>query len=362
MCGILGLLSSTASLTELQGLADLLAHRGPDDAGYYTGEGIALAARRLSIIDIEGGHQPLSNEDGSVWIACNGEVVNAPALRAELQDAGHRFKTRSDTETIVHAYEQWGEAAVTRLRGMFAFAVWDAPHRRLLLARDRLGIKPLYYAETGGCFAFASEIRPILTALPGLSRRLDSTALWRLFEVGFIPSPLTAFEGVHKLPAAHTLSLENGRASLRSYWQLAFPRSGQHRPIAMADAADQFIAHLREVVNTWRLSDVPIGSLLSGGIDSAALAALLTEVGGGPIHTFTIGFHAASHDEAARARQTARAIGSQHHELTFSSADFDDLPRVIRHLEEPQCSATSLPISRLYRACHAAGFKVILTG
>ncbi len=362
MCGIVGLLQPSLAQDRLRSVTDLLAHRGPDDAGYYFGDGVGLAARRLSIIDLAGGHQPLSNEDGSAWLACNGEVYNAPALRAELEAAGHRFSTRTDTETIVHAYEQWGDAAVARLRGMFAFALWDAPRRRLLLARDRFGIKPLYYAECDGRFAFASEIRPILAALPQLARRADREALWHLFSLGFIPSPLTAFEGVHKLPAAHTLVVENRQVSLRRYWQLAYPPDGQHRRVDRQAAAQEFALRLREAVDAWRLSDVPVGSLLSGGIDSASLAALLTEIGGSPIHTFTIGFAAASHDESAAARETARALGSRHHELAFSAADFDHLPQVVRHLEEPQCSATSVPIYLLYKACRAAGFKVIMTG
>jgi asparagine synthase (glutamine-hydrolysing) len=362
MCGIAGLLAPSLSPSELQRIADLLAHRGPDDAGYYFDDGVGLAARRLSIIDLAGGRQPLSNEDGSAWLVYNGEVYNAPVLRAELEAAGHRFSTRTDTETIVHAYEQWGDDAVVRLRGMFAFALWDAPRRRLLLARDRFGVKPLYYAECDGRFAFASEIRPILAALPQLPKRADREALWHLFSLGFIPSPLTAFEGIHELPAAHTLVVENRRVSLRRYWQLTYPPDGRHRRVDPQAAAQEFALRLREAVDAWRLSDVPVGSLLSGGVDSASLAALLTEISGGPIHTFSIGFAAASHDESSAARETARALGSRHHELTFSTADFDHLPQVVRHLEEPQCSATSAPIYLLYKACHAAGFKVIMTG
>ncbi len=362
MCGIIGLVAPTLSHVELQRIADLLTHRGPDDAGYYLGDGIGLAARRLSIIDLAGGHQPLSNEDGSVWLAYNGEVYNAPALRAELEAAGHAFKTRTDTETIVHAYEEWGVDAVARLRGMFAFAVWDAARRRLLLARDRFGIKPLYYARHGDCFAFASEIRPLLAALPRLPRRASLEALRWLFELGLIPSPLTAFEDIRKLPAAHTLLFENGQITVQPYWQLGYPPAGQHRRIDPHGAAEQFVVRLRDAVDAWRLSDVPVGSLLSGGVDSASLAALLTQIIGGQIHTFTIGFTAASYDESALARDTARFLGSHHHELTFSAADFDHLPHVVRHLEEPQCSATSVPIYLLYKACHAAGFKVIMTG
>lgn len=362
MCGIAGLLALAPTLAELQRIAESLAHRGPDDAGYFVGEGAGLAARRLSIIDLAGGHQPLSNEDGSVWLAYNGEVYNAPELRATLEAAGHRFKTYTDSETIVHAYEQWGIDAVARLRGMFAFAVWDVSRRRLLLARDRFGIKPLYYAQTGERFAFASEIRPILHALPQLTARADREVLWRLFSFGFVPSPLTAFEGIRKLPAAHTLVFENGAANIQPYWRLDFPPDSQRSSVEVDEAACEFAYRLRDAVEAWRLSDVPVGSLLSGGVDSASLAALLTEISGESIHTFTIGFDAASHDEAASAREAARFLGSYHHELTFSAADFDHLPRVMRHLEEPQCSATSVPIYLLYRACHNAGFKVIMTG
>ncbi len=362
MCGIAGLLAPHISRDELTRLADLLRHRGPDDDGFYFGDGVALAARRLSIIDLAGGHQPLSNEDGTVWLTYNGEVYNAPELRLQLESAGHRFQTQTDTETIVHAYEEWGAEAVAKLRGMFAFALWDAPRRRLLLARDRFGIKPLYYAQAKGRFAFASEITPLLTALPELPRCANQRALAQLFSLGFIPSPRTAFDGIHKLPAAHWLVIENGQTTLHRYWQLCYPPDGQHIRIDPNTAAEEFVNRLREAVAAWRLSDVPVGSLLSGGVDSASLAALLTEISGGQIHTFTIGFTTATHDESALARETARALGSHHHELTFSPNDFDRLPHITRHLEEPQCSATSVPIFMLYEACRAAGFKVILTG
>jgi len=343
-----------------------LRHRGPDDTGYFVGDGIGLVASRLSIIDLAGGHQPLSDEDGAIWIAYNGEVVNAPDLRAELQAAGHRFRTRADTEVIVHAYEQWGDAAVTRLRGMFAFGLWDGNRRRLLLARDRLGIKPLYYAQAGSRFAFASEIRPLLAALPSLSRRANLHALRHLFAVGFMPAPQTAFQDIYKLPAAHTLVVADGGAAagiveVRPYWELSIPHDGDHLRLSPDEAAAQFMAHLRDAVAAWRLSDVPVGSLLSGGVDSAALAALLTEISG-PIHTFHISFAPSAYDESSFAQMTAEAIGSHHHTLPFTESAFDLLPQVVRHLEEPQCSATSVPIYLLYKACREAGFKAILTG
>jgi asparagine synthase (glutamine-hydrolysing) len=344
-----------------------LVHRGPDDEGYYESPGVGLAARRLSIIDLAGGHQPISNEDGSVWLAYNGEVYNHVELREALEQRGHVFRTRTDTETIVHAYEEWGEDCVARLRGMFAFGLWDATRERLLLARDRFGIKPLYYAEAGGVFAFASEMRPIVTALPALPRQADPAALWELFGLGFIPAPQTIIGGMCKLPPACFAVVERkeGRpavTTLRRYWDLNYPRAGEHRPISADEAIQGFMDRLREAVQAWRLSDVPVGSLLSGGIDSASLAALLQETVSQKISTFSIGFTAATHDEAAVARATAGYLGTDHHELTFTPADFDLLPEIVHRLEEPQCSATSVPLYRLYRDCHQAGFKVILTG
>ena len=362
MCGIAGLMAANVAREELSRASRLLVHRGPDDAGLYLGDGLALAARRLSIVDLEGGHQPLCNEDASVWLACNGEIVNAPGLRRQLEQAGHQFRTGSDSEVILHAYEAWGEEAVARLRGMFAFALWDAGRRRLLLARDRFGMKPLYYARDGARFAFASEIPALFALLPGLSRRANHVALWRLFELGYIPSPLTAFDGIVQLPAAHTMMVEQGQMTTRPYWQLRFPPSQKARAYSAAEANGEFARLLQEAVDAWRLSDVPVGSLLSGGVDSAALAALLTELSGGAIHTFSIGFAAASHDERAEARATARHLGSRHHELVFEDDDFDRLPQVVRRLQAPQCSATSLALFLLYGACHDAGFKVIMTG
>jgi asparagine synthase (glutamine-hydrolysing) len=322
---------------------------------------VSLAVKRLSIIDLDRGHQPLSNEDGTIWIAFNGEIVNAPELRAELQASGHQFRSHSDTETIVHAYEQWGDLFVNRLRGMFAFGLWDAPRRRLLLARDRFGVKPLYYAQTGSRFAFASEIKPLFAALGSLPRQANVEALAHLFAIGFIPTPLTALERIHKVPAAHLVVVTGGRLEMRPYWQLPYHGDREGPSPTPEEASAHFMTLLRDAVSAWRLSDVLVGSLLSGGVDSGVLAALLTEISG-PIHTFHIGFAAASHDESAFARMTAGAIGSQHHTFAFSEADFDLLPQVVRHLEEPQCSATSIPIYLLYQACRQAGLKVILTG
>ncbi|MAU00807.1 MAG: asparagine synthase (glutamine-hydrolyzing) [Anaerolineaceae bacterium] len=362
MCGITGILSPKIDRERLEQANVRLHHRGPDDAGIFVADGIGLAARRLSIIDLAHGHQPLSNEDGTIWITYNGEVMNAPALRTQLEAAGHQFRTRTDTETIVHAYEEWGTDAFVLLRGMFAFALWDGRSQTLILVRDRFGTKPLYYAQSGGELAFASEIRPLFHLLPTLSRHTNRQALAALFTHGFVPTPQTMFASVHKLPAAHLLIMQNGQMTIRPYWQLTFPEDGDYRQISEADAVDEFMAHLRDAVSAWRLSDVPVGSLLSGGIDSSALATLLTELGGQQVHTFNIAFSAASHDESSYAQAVAERIGSRHHTLHFGPEAFDLLPQIVAQLEEPQCSATSIPIYLLYKACHEAGFKVILTG
>jgi asparagine synthase (glutamine-hydrolysing) len=362
MCGITGLLSQNIERERLERANGRLQHRGPDDMGFFGGEGIGLAARRLSIIDLPGGHQPLCNEDGTIWIAYNGEVMNAPELRQQLQAAGHQFRTQSDTEAIVHAYEEWGTDAFVQLRGMFAFALWDGRSQKLILVRDRFGIKPLYFAQQGNELAFASEIRPLFDLLPSLPRQSNHAALVALFQHGFIPTPDTMFAGVSKLPAAHMLIVENGRQELRPYWQLTFAEDGRYLKISEEEATEEFMRLLRDAVAAWCMSDVPVGSLLSGGLDSSALAALLTEIGGQPIHTFNIAFDAASHDESAHAQRVAKRIGSQHHTLRFDASAFDLLPQIIRQLEEPQCSATSIPIYLLYQACRDAGFKVILTG
>ncbi len=362
MCGITGILSPQIERQRLEKASHLLRHRGPDDAGIFIADGIGLAARRLSIIDLEHGHQPLSNEDGTIWIAYNGEVMNAPALRDQLEAAGHQFRTRSDTETIVHAYEQWGTDAFEKLRGMFAFALWDGRSQKLILVRDRFGIKPLYYAPSGNAMAFASEIRPLFHLLPTLPRRTNRQALTALFRHGFVPTPHTMFDSVYKLPAAHMLIASKGQMTIRPYWQLSFPEDGDYLNISENEAAQEFMAHLRDAVAAWRMSDVPVGSLLSGGIDSSALAALLTEVSGQSIHTFNIAFSAASHDESVYAQAVAQRLDSQHHTLHFGPEAFDLLPQVVRQLEEPQCSATSIPIFLLYKACRDARFKVILTG
>jgi asparagine synthase (glutamine-hydrolysing) len=363
MCGILGLYAPNTRPDLTDKLA-LLQHRGPDDEGGYTGDGIYLGARRLSIIDVAGGHQPLSTEDGRVWVVQNGEIYNYLALRRELEALGHTFRTRSDTEVIAYAYEAWGDSCVERLRGIFAFAVWDAERRRLLLARDRFGVKPLHYAPLpGGGLAFASEIRPLLGLLPSAPRP-DLAALRAMFVLGHVPGPRTGFEGIHELPAAARLICVEGEQRLERYWDLGPALAGNgHEPDVSADeAAHGLRLHLERAVAEQRMSEVPLGALLSGGVDSTAVAALLQGGMSERLHTFNIGFEHADYDETPHAALAADRLGTEHHQITFSAADFDRYPEVVAHLEEPQCSATALPIFRLYEACREAGLVVILTG
>ncbi len=365
MCGIVGLFTPNNTATpDLAAARDRLTHRGPDEQGSYAAPGIYLGARRLAIIDVAHGQQPLATEGEAVWAIQNGEIYNYLALRAELEALGHVFRTHGDTEVIAHAYEQWGAACATHLRGITAFAVWDTRRRRLLLGRDRFGVKPLYYTHLpGGGLAFASEIQPLLdlrqTAQP------DRAALRALFAVGFIPGPHTAFDGIHKLPAAHTLLAEGGRVALTRYWDVpAPPAPNGHAPRvpSYGEAVEGLKTHLERAVREQRMSEVPLGALISGGLDSTSIAALLQGLSAERLHTFNIGFEAEGYDEARFAALAAQHLGTQHHQVRFTEADFDRYPEVLAHLEEPQTAATALPIYLLYEACRAAGLVVILTG
>ena len=370
MCGIAGVLRlSTDALVDaavLAGMTGALTHRGPDDEGLFVSPAAAcgLGARRLSIIDLAGGHQPLCNETGAIWAAQNGEIYNYKPLRAELERHGHIFRSESDTEVIAHAYEQWGEGCVSRLWGMFALAVWDEPRQRLLLARDRLGKKPLFLAQVGGWLLFASEIKALLRH-PALSQpTLDARSLEEMFTVGYIPGPATIWREISKLPPAHCLvaGAAGGVTTLSRYWDAPYPPAGRESQVGAAEAAAQVHELLLDAVRLRLQADVPVGALLSGGLDSSGLVALMQELTGGCAHTFSISFDRASHDESQHARLASSYLGSEHHELRFGWEAFDRLPAVMASLDQPQCFATAVPISMLYEACRAAGFKVILTG
>lgn len=363
MCGIAGLYHPDAPAPDLHPVLAALAHRGPDDSGAWLGEIATLGARRLAIIDLSGGHQPIANEDGSVAAVQNGEIYNFLELIAELEGLGHRFRTRSDTEVLVHAWEQWGTGCVERFRGMFALAIYDRRRRSLFLARDRFGIKPLFIAGFGRSLAFASELPALLSLLPSRPN-LNPAPLARLLSLGWIPGPETLYAGVEHLPDGHSLLLDESGASFHRYWQPQPPPRSALR--SGAETIEQLDALLQESVNFHMRSDVPVGALLSGGIDSSLLAAMMRRSGHPDLHTFNIGFDQPDYDETRFARLAAEHLGVQHHTLRFGQPEggavFDLLPELVGRYGQPVGSATHLAIWLLYRACAEAGLKVILTG
>src|SRR5690348_5621830 len=332
MCGICGV-AGAVEKSVLGRMTETMVHRGPDDSGYYLGDGIGLGVRRLSIIDVAGGHQPITNEDGTIVVAFNGEIYNHRELRARLETQGHRFTTRSDTEVVVHLYEEYGDASVHLLQGMFAYALWDERRRRLVLARDRLGIKPLYYVQANGSFLFASEVKALLEH-PDVAAGLDLNALDLYLSFRYVPGPQTLFRGIKKLPPGHLLVLEDGQVQVRRYWELVL---GDYRPaVNLDEAVEEFGALLQETVRRHLISDVPVGMLLSGGLDSSAVAALMAANRPQPIATFTVGFDLpGSHNELAEARLVAKQLATDHHELVLTPDIAELLPGLIWQLDEP---------------------------
>jgi asparagine synthase (glutamine-hydrolysing) len=366
MCGIAGLVApdrlSADDRDRLTRMRDILSHRGPDDRGVFADEWAGLGHRRLSIVDVAAGHQPLSNEDGTVWIAFNGEIYNHAEVRVGLEAAGHCYRTRCDTETIVHAYEQWGDACVDRLRGMFAFAIWDAPRRRLLLARDRLGVKPLYWAMAGGRLLFGSEIKSILTS--GLVRaEANEAALPELLGTRYLSGTETLFRGIHRLQPGHTLVFENGAVSIRQYWDVPVGRaSDEIDRLSDADVVHRFRDLLEESVRIRLMSDVPLGMFLSGGLDSSAIAAMMAKMIDRPLQTFSVAFEQRAYSELDYARQVATAVGADAHEIVIDDQDFfGALPRLIWHEDEPIAHTSSVPLY-FVSALARKHVKVVLTG
>ena len=351
MCGIAGIANTSRGGVDAQAIHQMcqtIVHRGPDDEGIFVKDGVGLGMRRLSIIDLAGGHQPIFNEDRSVWIVFNGEIYNFPELRRELVASGHHFSTNSDTEVIVHLYEEHGAECVQKLRGMFAFALYDERRRRLLLARDRLGIKPLHYAHVNGRLLFGSEIKAILAAAPELNE-IDSPALLQYAYFGYVPDPLTAFASLKKLPPGHILEFENGKVTIRQYWN--FPRYGTHRPHSEDECLEQLEHLLAEAVRIRLISDVPLGALLSGGTDSSLVVALMARAASGPVKTFSIGFKHADFDEAPYARKVAERFGTDHHELILEPDIVQTVGKLTSLLEEPFGDPSMLPT---YYVCRLA--------
>jgi len=326
-----------------------LIHRGPDDAGVWHGGHATLAMRRLSILDLAGGHQPMTNEDGSVIVIFNGEIYNFRALRDDLIAQGHAFRSRSDTEVIVHAYEEYGDDMLQRLNGMFAMAVYDLKQKRLLLARDRLGIKPLFYCERNGSLAFASELDALLRS--GLVRkRIDPSALDAYFSFLYIPAPDCIFEDVRKLRPGEKLVFENGKAALTRYWRLAFNIDNAW---TLDAAAERYLELLADAVRLQRVSDVPLGAFLSGGVDSSTVVGMLSRVGPEPVKTFTIGFEDAAVDEIRYARTAAKYFHTDHSEEILRPDMVDVTSRLVRHFGEPFADSSAVPtwlVSKLARS------------
>lgn len=343
----------------LAGAARALRHRGPDDEGFLAEPGAGLAFRRLSIVDVHTGHQPLSNEDGTVWIAYNGEIYNHAALRRELEGLGHRYRTHSDTETIVHAYEQWGDDCVKRLDGMFAFAVWDRPRRRMLVARDRVGIKPLYWTRTGRGWAFASEVKALL-AFPGVERRPRPEGVVEHLTLRYSASPHTLFEGIAKLPPGHLLAIEGGRESLRRWWAPVFePRTDPSEDDALAEVETRLEASVRSHL----MSEVPLGALLSGGVDSSLVVALMSRVLNRPVQTFSVGFDAPGpYSELPFARRVAEHCRTDHREIVVGAADLlRELPQLVWHQDEPVSEPAAIPTFLVTQLARRT-VTVVLTG
>ncbi|HEY8537057.1 MAG TPA: asparagine synthase (glutamine-hydrolyzing) [Vicinamibacterales bacterium] len=348
MCGIAGIVGAAPDARPDRDLVarmlDTLVHRGPDDAGLYDGGPAVIGARRLKIIDLDGGHQPIGNEDGSVWVAYNGEIYNHAALRRELEARGHRFATRCDTEVIVHAWEEYGERFVDHFQGMFAFALWDGRTNRCVLVRDRLGIKPLYYTWDGTRLIFGSEIKAILAS--GLvPREVDLQALYHYIGYEFVPAPATMFRGIRKLPAGHLLVLERGAVDVRQYWDVSY----EPQPLSEAEQIAGIRRLLQEAVTKRLMADVPLGVFVSGGLDSTAVLAYAREATSGPIPTFTIGYRDASYSEWDYARRVARHYGSDHHEILIDQITPDLLESAVWHLDEPMTDLSSLPFRILSR-------------
>jgi asparagine synthase (glutamine-hydrolysing) len=365
MCGIYGKLNldSEEPVGEelLAASTDSLHHRGPDGRGLYRWGPVGLGHRRLSIIDLNTGDQPISNEDGNVWVVYNGEIYNFQELRRELEGRGHRFRTTSDTEVIVHLYEDAGPACVERLQGMFAFALWDQRRRRLLLARDRVGIKPLYFINTGRALLFASEIKALLKD-PSVRRELNPVAVDRFLTYYYVPGRETLLKGVYKLEPAHYLTAEDGAVRVARYWDLHF--DGKPEAVDFKEAAAALDDLLRRTVKNHLISDVPVGVLLSGGVDSTGVLSYAAEESGQRISTFTVGFSGEQFaDERPFARLAAQRFGTEHHEVTFGAREFFDfLPDYARHMEEPVCEPPAVALYYVSRLARECGVKVLLSG
>lgn len=363
MCGIVGLYyfdpSRTVQAEELKAMADRIVHRGPDDEGFFLRRNVGLGMRRLSIIDLSGGHQPIFTPDGGKVIVFNGEVYNFRDHRPELERRGHRFSTRSDTEVVLHLYDEYGLDFLDHANGMFGLAIWDEPARRLVVARDRIGVKPLYYYRDEEKLVFASEIKAIL-ALPAVRAELDPAALEVYLKYGFTPAPYTLFRGISKLPPGHRMRIEGRKVHIEPYWRLSYlPKA----TASEAELRDELFELLKDAVRYQLVADVPLGAFLSSGIDSSGIVHLMKDLGAGQINTYTIGFGKgyAAYNEMDAAHRFAEDYGTNHHEILVEPEVADLFPRLIAMLDEPVADSSFLVtylVSRLARET----VKVILSG
>jgi asparagine synthase (glutamine-hydrolysing) len=343
MCGIAGFVggrSDTARPEEVRQMCQTMVHRGPDDEGIYVRGPAGLGIRRLSIIDVSGGHQPIHNEDQTIWVVCNGEIYNFPELRAELEKRGHKFYTQSDTEVIVHLYEDLGADCVKKLRGMFAIALYDERRQSLLLVRDRLGKKPLHYALDGSRLYFGSEIKAILAVAPHLAE-VEPEGVLQFLYFDYIPDPHTAYRRVRKLPPGCRLEFENGNVRIEQYWDL--PEYGTNQIDSEEECLNELERRLAEAVRIRLISDVPLGALLSGGVDSSIVVALMARASSSPVKTFSIGFENEDFSELEYARIVAKRFGTDHHEMVVKPDIWSTLQKLTGMMEEPFGDSSMVP-------------------
>jgi len=364
VCGIYGIFQldgAPADSALMPAMGRVIGHRGPDDEGHHVDGPCAIGMRRLSIIDLAGGHQPLSNNDGTLWLVCNGEIYNFRELRRELEALGHRFKTASDSEVILHSYAQYGDEFIHRLNGMFGFALWDARRQRLIVGRDRLGIKPIYLYRDARRLAFASEAKALL-ALPGVSAEIDPPALHSYLNLGYVAAPLSIFRGIGKLPPASMLSVEDGRVEERRYWRVS---AEMDRGMAEGEWVERIRARLEEAIRMQMVSDVPIGAFLSGGIDSSTVVGIMAKHSDQPIRTYAIGFKGTAADdyynELPYARRVAELFHTQHQEIVVRPDVVSLLPRLLWHMDEP-LSDTAFITTYLVSQFARRDVTVILSG
>ena len=363
MCGICGIFlfdsDAAADRSLLEEMNGTMTHRGPDDEGYYVSGPVGLAMRRLSIIDLDGGYQPITNEDGSLWIVFNGEIYNYPELRTELLSKGHRFRSRSDTEVILHLYEEIGENCVNRLNGMFAFAIWDSSEHRLFLARDRLGIKPLFYSyQSNEKLFFGSEIKAILPA--PISREPDYQALYDYLSLMYVPTPATAFAAIRKLPPGCTLICSKEGIRIRNYWDIPLPNEGEE-DYTSKNYEEEILELVETAIRRHMISDVPVGAFLSGGLDSTTVAAVMARKLGIPLRTFTVGFSRKSYDESEEARLVAQTLGTEHMEEVVYPGMIESIPDLLNSFDEPFGDYSAIP-TFLVSKMASRYVKVVLTG